>query len=708
MRHLFKGMLLSLLMTLILTMVQARAETKEQKLIEWDAFTRTVATLEKGAAPESWDGGAFISTRAFDQAAETFEGIAVKFNDGVPGFLGVQARLRSFRITTMDAFANGFVTVDLITQSPHLVVSLKAALRVRYRGLETIDKQRGRLLFSFEIVDVQPNFSLWQKIESKFTPQIENLAMHAGSLLTEAINGNDQLSFGIEVPLSSSVLVDVSGQDILEFKKGQGKDEKVIGTITLRKTMKPIAVSRDFLYQSPVFFKGGVWLFINAQEIDANIATPRILQKPSDEQLDAALASLRNRVAAKIQQIKTPQDDFVLWLSSGVGISLANSIARLPTEQRTISINSTSTSGNILSLEGRDDNFGQFGITAQLAGADKASLEIVLDTLTSRWIPKDGLRLSADALANASAIARLNWDGLLIKEAAKSNVQIKGQARVNINGIFRPFLFSALDGTKGISLGADLACTQVLIDASSEQGSIFGAIPVHHARVDAQLSIALFEEKQKAALILNGLPQRFLMAPRASDITDKPKFSIITPAKAIEVAVTPSSVAASDQGFYLGAKFSVKRVDSENFTDMELKRRAEVNAQFSDLRIPGTQNCPPKPPLRLLIKGLDFGPEGEVVTFILAGAKSEEEKLRALQAFVEGRPGEVPEHLRIAVEQQYIQVKASVEAAKKVLADAAKKAEETARAEAERIRKHPLEAANPTAPIRVICGIFGC
>jgi hypothetical protein len=73
----------------------AHGETLAQKRLEWESLARTLATLEKRTTIESWDAGLFIASGALNTFAKTYEGLKIEFNEGLPGYAGATATLRT-------------------------------------------------------------------------------------------------------------------------------------------------------------------------------------------------------------------------------------------------------------------------------------------------------------------------------------------------------------------------------------------------------------------------------------------------------------------------------------------------------------------------------------------------------------------------------------------------------------------------------------
>jgi hypothetical protein len=95
-----------------------------------------------------------------------------------------------------------------------------------------------------------------------------------------------------------------------------------------------------------------------------------------------------------------------------------------------------------------------------------------------------------------------------------------------------------------------------------------------------------------------------------------------------------------------------------------------------------------------------------VVKFILAGLNTQAERLKALEALIEGRPGDVPKHVLAAAKSELKQVKAAVDAARKELEEKAREAARIAKEEADRIRKNPVVVLDPTRPHRTIVRVI--
>jgi hypothetical protein len=567
---------------------------------------------------------------------------------------------------------------------------LQAGLRVRFHGVEKTKNNKGTLIFRYEIVDLGPDLGGWTRLKRFASPALDQLAKAAGAALTDILNKKNPLQFALDVPLSVVLPIDASGEDELELKQ----EKRVVGTVTLKKSMSPLSVTRELAYQHPVFFKSGVWLFIEELEPGKPRAVDPPLQYPDDPTLDRALTASRQQIEIKTARLQAPQGDFAFWLANKLGVSLVRTISAAPPAQRTVSVRSIASTGDLYRLQAKDKTFGVFGIKARLPTPGAATGNIALESLIARSSPAEGLTLTAVAASSVSASIRVEWDGLLIKRAAVYDVDIHGQARAVLNGTMRVFA-REVAGLKAAYWGADLACTLVTLQLASREGALFGAIPVRHAQILADVPIHLFEKPQPASLILSSLPQRSAMI-KEPDSKDKSKITVIPPAKGLDVATSPTAGRTTKEGYYLYGDILIKRVNTDKFTPEEIKKREELERALKDVKFEGVRDCPPKPPFRLVIKGLDFGPEGEVIQYITAGLKSEEEKLKALEAvFLKGRPQDAPEHLEKAIKAETEKLKVAAEVARKKIQEVARLAAEEAR----KTRNNPLREADPRTHI---------
>jgi hypothetical protein len=131
---------------------------------------------------------------------------------------------------------------------------LQAGLRVRFHGVEKTKNNKGTLIFRYEIVDLGPDLGGWTRLKRFASPALDQLAKAAGAALTDILNKKNPLQFALDVPLSVVLPIDASGEDELELKQ----EKRVVGTVTLKKSMSPLSVTRELAYQHPVFFKSGV------------------------------------------------------------------------------------------------------------------------------------------------------------------------------------------------------------------------------------------------------------------------------------------------------------------------------------------------------------------------------------------------------------------------------------------------------------------
>lgn len=679
--------------------VGAADKDYEDAVERWVSLSQANRLVSRFVKPEAWDVSVFLSTRTVGSIAKHYEGTKFVANQGFAKKAGLAVELGKLEFTSAENFAAGQIDVAASAAEPELSLSLTADLSLRFSRYENVDNDPKvvDLIFRYEIDALRPNYSFWQKFRSVFGSTIDKISESAGDLLTEQLEKNNPLEVRVRLPVSVDLDIDLNNEDEIEFKKG----EAVIGKVNHAVIGSKSRVTRRLYYFPPIIDPKGIRLFAVLDKMEALWVPTPSRTAPAKEKIGQVVDALAKSLADRLSGLSAPESGFQMQLSDRVGRALVVDIAALPAEKRSVALATKSASGLLFDLRGRDKHFGRFGIKGEPTGANTLR---GLGQITSIGAASSvaGIDLRARAEANVAAQVRTIWDGFLIKGAVKFDAQLNGSAAAAISGPLRMQLHAAEDLT-GVMWGLDLRCTGFVADVRTSEGKLFGVIPVHYDEIRATFPVTLFEEKSGGGVILSSRPRRFLKFPAPGETAEQePAVLVEAPSNAIEFKMIPNH-AAFEAGYYAvrgditSTALSVDptAVGSDLFTDEERQSLDAAEDKLAEFRFPGEQQCPQLPTPKLEILGLDFGPEGEILAYIEAGLKTEEEKLKAFGVLLSGDLSGAGEHLEGVLKGKRDKIKAGLDAAKAL----AEKAKQKVQAEIERKKKDPLRPPGPAGKV---------
>jgi hypothetical protein len=318
----------------------------------------------------------------------------------------------------------------------------------------------------------------------------------------------------------------------------------------MRLSMSPLNLSRQLDYQHPVFFDQGVWLFATSRRPSDPADLLTISPAPSDKDLPSEIAKLPADIKNDVSTLEPISGDAALWLNNRVPVSLVSDLAAMDTHMRTVMIQSVARIGVLFKFAKDLKVFGTVGIFGSLPTADAAKGTIELTSISSTVGADGGVVVSADVGAHSeSPISTQIQHALIEGPPVEYDITITGGAVAKATGPFRTFT-STNENIVGLFAGIDVGCTQIIPKMNSSGGKLLAAIPIVYPDISVEVPFNVFQDKQRAALVIDSIPRRTALMKERQPNEPAAALEIRSPQVALDATVTPESVNTEAAGTY--------------------------------------------------------------------------------------------------------------------------------------------------------------
>jgi hypothetical protein len=575
---------------------------RDARTLRWNQMQTSRAVLGTGPLAANWAAGVYLSENLLAKVIESQLGTVIRIQ-GIDKIDDLEVTLRKAQIDfRVDAPE---VDLELVASSQKKDVSvvLKAVGLLGYAGT-TMKGEVPRNHASFQVVltSVKPAVN-WSNF-SVAVPGFMKSLIAGGAMLAIA----DRLRFDVPLfdapslslgdpPAADRPAEKVHTQDI-PIKQGSSE----VGMVSLQVVQRNADIVLPLSFGTPVFTPDGVWLLASQKPF-----LPPAMSEPPGP---SAAATLRKQVEAMVGEMAAPDGDVVAFIHQGLIADLVDRLGKLPEEQRTVTAKSVKVTGNLWQDKWRDNIFGKGGVYIRGQNDRFASAVTRLQSISARWVPKDGMALSATVGADFAADLHWHFDPL-VSGGFGDDVGVSAKTSATANGSVNVRM-ATIQGQPAALLVPTLACTLAPLDLKAHTD----------IKLAAKYGIKMFAEPVPPIPLVTTQPLR-LELPTGTVVVDKKKdikASADWKIPVVDFTFTPTAAQATETGYHVSAKLSsLAEAPAGAATPAgRAADKAQRDAYRKQLveyaRTLPSAKCP-DPELRLNIGGIEIGPNNELVKY---------------------------------------------------------------------------------------------
>lgn len=576
---------------------QVRYE-RDRATLEWQGAKLAEKVQSLGAVPDAWGAGLFLSDKGLLGAMSTLKGmrIASEKDDIILTFDDLSIRSKP-------SFME--VEIALNASSPSRNASLKARAVAEFVFLGDIqrDEQTAILRFGLIPIEIVPQIA-WYGFDLKGGKLASDLI--AGELLAGMIGGTP-----IEIPVPNGFSAELGGE-----RTGTVPINKDLGSkLTYSLTVPPLKLAGSLQAVSPLFLQGGLWLLASEKPVDGLSALP----DPAGRSRETLVRETKE-LQLKLQNISPPAGDAVIWIGSNLLLSAVNRIAGLSSDKRRVAFRSTKVEGRIAEKKWSDDVLGDGGTFAEFVDNNSVAGSAFVSGLTPKWVANVGLDLEAQLDAHAEAKVHVHVDPL-IGGGVGTSVGLVGDASAGLGGTMA-FTADVVEGARVLVARPKGRCGSLTIalatDGKAKTDFGWMTVPsigmIRHQPVD--LSVVA------PTAILDDFPRS--ISGRDTDgkvrVVDlKTRKVTVAPAwQYINAKISVVDTKAMKAGWLVGAQIEITPSQTQIDAAVLEKQRDKLHAALAQ---PGPSSCADDGSTEITLGDLKFGPNNEIVKFLVGVGK---------------------------------------------------------------------------------------
>ncbi|WP_316196000.1 hypothetical protein [Bradyrhizobium sp. SZCCHNRI3052] len=558
---------------------------RERLAGQWSALTLMDEFLEKGRRPQDSDAAAFLSNNALDNALQQLVGATVDVPAEKVG--GVSATIENVRIRPNIGVAGAAMDIRVASKNHGAAVKMHIEGDLAFRGTKLVDRAgvspQTVAEFAISIASAEPRLD-WGFLD----------------LPGRRVIG-DAIASGLMLALDRHLVVEIPIENGLAFDTGYSNDSTVptsVGSVTLNSSLPGQTVRQNFALSMPLFVKSGVWLMATRSVPgERSAAVSPVVPDVPRRDLAAKVATLRTKVGDEAKDLER-KHDLVLLLKGSAIVGLADQIAKLPVENRTATIRSVATTGQLVS-DGKS--------YVELRDPTSATAHLVMSNVAARWIPNQGAALAVDLNMDMEAKVHVHANPLPVGGGAGTTVMLQGSAGKHVDGTLRLDRI-ATNGHFLLVLDASMPCGSVTADVKTD-----GRIEISDFRTDLfpvglRWSVPVPQSIGQPTLVMDDLPKRFALKT-THRFDDGSSFRMAH--DAIEYRVSVADVETSEDGYIVSADLDTHPSDGTISPSKTEARKAAISAALKSAKHPA---CPAtEADMRVTIGDIEIGPNGEIM-----------------------------------------------------------------------------------------------
>lgn len=366
------------------------------------------------------------------------------------------------------------------------------------------------------------------------------------------------------------------------------------GSVTLNSSLPGQTVRQNFAFSMPLFVESGVWMM--ATRIALGEVAAAMPPTVPQADLAAKVAALQTKVGDEVKDMEQKHDLVLLKGTAIVGI--AEQIARLPDANRTATITSIATTGQLVS-DGKS--------YVELRDPTSATAHLLMSKVAARWIPNQGTALAVDLNMDMEAKVHVHANPLPVGGGAGTTVMLKGGAGKHVDGTLR-LDHIATNGHSLLILDASMPCGGMTADVKTDGRIEIGDFKTDLFPVGLRWNVPVPQSIGQPTLVMDDLPKRFALET-THRFDDGTSFRIAH--DAIEYRVSVADVETSHDGYVVSADLDTHPSDGTISPSEAEAQRAAISAALESAKHPA---CPAgEADMRVTIGDIEIGPNGEIM-----------------------------------------------------------------------------------------------
>lgn len=555
---------------------------RERRGAEWTALTLTDEALAHGRRPQAADAAAFLSNKALDGALQQLVGATVDVPAEKVG--GIAATIEGVRIKPGIGLAGAEMDIRVASKSHGATVKMHVKGDLAFRGTKLVERAGASAQavaeFAISVASAEPQLD-WGFLD---LPGRRVIGEVVASGLMLALDRH----LVVEVPIEKGLAFDTGFSNVSTVPTGAG-------SVTLNSSLPGQTVRQNFAFSMPLFVKSDVWLMAT-RTVRGDVAAAMPLTVPQAD-LATKVAALRTKVGDEVKDLEQ-KHDLVLMLKGTAIVEIADQIARLPDANRTATITSIATTGQLVS-DGKS--------YVELRDPTSATAHLVMSNVAARWIPNQGAALAVDLNMDMEAKVHVHANPLPVGGGAGTTVMLKGGASKHVDGTLRLDRIAA-NGHSLLVLDASMPCGGVTADVKTDSRIEIGDFKTDLFPVGLRWNVPVPQSIGQPTLVMDDLPKRFALETthRFDDGS-----SLRMAHDAIEYRVSVADVETSHDGYVVSADLDMHPTDGTISPSEAEAQRTAISAALESAKHPA---CPAaEADMTVTIGDIEIGPNGEIM-----------------------------------------------------------------------------------------------
>lgn len=559
---------------------------RQRAAVEWTGLTQTIESLHAGHRPLDSDAATFVSNKAVEQALKLLVGATVT-TPVATTYGDVKIDIKD--VGLQPSYGSTGVTLQLEISSSQrgVTIDVAADAGLAFRAVRTTTAADGHTLatadFALSILSVEPRLK-WGFLDISGRQFVSTL-----------------ISSGAILALDKSLIVSVPFEDRVALNTRIDTKTTVptdAGSVTLAVTMPGTVLEQRFTFAVPLYLRSGIWLLASAAANGQTAIPVPVLPNLPTAELTKQVALLQTELTKAAQGLDQTAD-FVLWLKGSSLASLVDKLKALPAENRTLTIQSIATTGQLIS-DGKS--------YAELSNPSAATAHVVIAPPSTQWIPNKGVSLSLAAKADFAASVHAHANPLPVGGGFGTTVGLVGSAEPTVSGGLK-LEKQEVAGHSVVLVGLDLTCQSVDAELRTDGKLVAGSLHTDVPSVGLRWSIPIPRSLGDPNVIVDDIPRRISLL---GSNTDKDAMPLKPEHPAAEFTTRVLTASAVQEGYLITANLNIQPTDDSQATQDEVAQRAAIAKSVADAANAEAASCPSNPSFRVLIGGLEIGPNGFV------------------------------------------------------------------------------------------------
>ena len=309
--------------------------------------------------------------------------------------------------------------------------------------------------------------------------------------------------------------------------------------------------------------------------------------------------------------------DIAVWINGNAISSLAPKVSELPPEKRTATVSSDSFNGRIADKEWRDNILGKGGVFVEFNKPDAVHAALSVGEVSAKWLPTQGVAVSATAHLTATADVHVHIDPL-IGGGVGTNVRMEGAGGTRLDGVMQ-ISKVAVGSRTVLALVPRMRCNPTRLELKTDGKLVVSWGWTKVPSIGARVETAELNNLVSPLVLLSDAPnvlQGRTDKDEALPVNAGGMLLRVTPAwKSAKIVTRPLEATAGDVGLLLSAALEVVS-SSQIDRDMGSRGEAEAELRRDVAEQVKAFECPTQMSVAVVIGDVEIGPNNEIVKFL--------------------------------------------------------------------------------------------